>query len=75
MVVVDFKFHGGWYRSTFDVNVEVAMGTTVTVLLRINFFADFAFAVFVRKFFVLISPWAKENKRMFWVQGMVQPKG
>ena len=75
-MVMEFSFNR--YNSTFDVNLEVATGTTVTVLaVKINSFADFAFDIFVRKVFLLIfvSLWAKENKRMFWVQGMVQPKG
>ena len=59
------------------MKVEVVAGTPISVLVTIffaGFFAEFAFV----KLFVLTGmcpcPWVKENKRMDWVQGMVQPK-
>ena len=49
------------------MKVEVAAGTPISVYTFI-FFAEFALIIFP------VSPWRKENKRMDWVQGMVQPK-
>jgi hypothetical protein len=58
------------------VNVEIATGTTVTVLIGINFFADFAFAIFVRKFFLLISPFGlKRIRGCFGCKGWCNPRG
>ena len=53
------------------MKIKVAAGTTISVFPTI-FFADLAFAIF---FVVLIFIFVKENKRMFWVQGMVQLNG
>ena len=71
-MVVEFSFHDEWYRSACDVKVEVATGTPISVYIFI-FFAEFAFAkLYV---YAIFYPIRRENKRMDWVQGMVQPKG
>ena len=54
------------------MKVEVAAGTPISVLGTI-FFAEYAFGLFIH--FGIIRSFVKENKRMDWVQGMVQPKG
>ena len=61
-----------WYRSACDVKVEVAARTPISVYIFI-FFAELTFA----KLYVcaIFYPIGRENKRMDWVQEMVQPKG
>ena len=53
------------------MNVEVATGTTLNVFPA-KFFANFTFAIF---FVANIWPFIKENKWMFWVQGVLQFTG
>lgn len=69
VVLVDCRFDGEWERRTSAVNIEVAIGTMINVL-ETKFIAVYAFIIF----FVAKSN-RLENKRMIWVQGMVQLKG
>ena len=71
-MVVEFSFHDEWYRSACDVKVEVAAGTAISVLVA-RFIAEYAIAEL--NVFAIIYLIGRENKRMDWVQGMVQPKG
>ena len=69
---MEFSFHDEWHSSACDVKVEVATGTSISVFIFI-FFAEYAIAkLYV---FAIIYLLGRENKRMHWVQGMVQPKG
>ena len=54
------------------MKVEVAAGTAISVLVA-RFVAEFAIAKL--NVFAIIYLIGRENKRMDWVQGMVQPKG
>ena len=54
------------------MEVEVAEGTPISVLVA-RFVAEFAIAKL--NVFAIIYLFGRENKRMDWVQGMVQPKG
>ena len=74
-MVVEFRFDGGRYGSTCGVNVEVAAVTAISVLSA-RFIAELAFGLlFVFFFFFrIMCLFIKENERMDWVQGMVQPK-
>ena len=60
------------------MKVEVAAVTAVTAIsvLSARFIADLAFGLlFVFFFFFrIMCLFIKENERMDWVQGMVQPK-
>ena len=69
---MEFSFHDEWYSSACNVKVEVAAETPISVFIFI-FFAQYAIA----KLYVsaIIYLFGRENKRMDWVQGMVQPKG
>ena len=71
-MVVEFSFRDEWYRSACDVKVEVAAGTPISVLVA-RFIAEYAIAEL--NVFAIIYLIGRENKRMDWVQGMVQPKG
>ena len=53
------------------MKVEVAAVTAISVLSA-RFIADLAFGLFF--FFRIMCLFIKENERMDWVQGMVQPK-
>ena len=67
LVVMEFSFDGEWKRRTFDVNVEVATVTTITVFKTL-FSAHVAFARSAIFFFVaIIFIYAEENKMMIWV--------
>ena len=52
------------------MKVEVAAVTAISVLSA-RFIADLAFGLSFR----IMCLFIKENERMDWVQGMVQPKG
>ena len=65
------------------MKVEVAAVTAISVLSA-RFIADLAFGLlfvffffffFIFFFFRIMCLFIKENERMDWVQGMVQPKG
>ena len=75
-MVVDFRrFDGGRYGSTCGMKVEVTAITTISVLAA-RFIAELAFGLlFVIFLFRIMCLFIKENERMDWVQGMVQPKG
>ena len=53
------------------MKVEVAAGTPISVLVA-RFVAEFAIAKL--NVFAIIYLFGRENERMDWVQGMVQPK-
>ena len=71
-MIVDFSFHGERRRSASNVKVKVIMGTPISVFVK-RFFAKFAFAKFF--IFAKICLFVKENKWMYWVQGMVKHNG
>ena len=59
------------------MKVEVAAGTPITVYIFIffaGFFTEFAFVKLFVLSYICPYPWRKENKRMDWVQGMVQKR-
>ena len=54
------------------MKVEVTTRTPISVLV-VKFIAEYAIAKL--NVFAIIYMIGRENKRMDWVQGMVQPKG
>ena len=55
------------------MKVEVTAVTPISVLSA-RFIAELAFGVLFVFFFKIMCLFIKENERMDWVQGMVQPK-
>ena len=70
-MIVDFSFHGERRRGASNVKVKVIMGTPISVFVK-RFFAKFVAKFFV---FAIICLFVKENKWMYWVQGMVKQNG
>ena len=71
-MIVDFSFHGEQRRGASNVKVKFIMGTPISVFVK-RFFAKFAIAKFF--VFAIICLFVKENKWMYWVQGMVKQNG